>query len=151
MKLKETVNYFESLMAQTSKKSEIKIYREFIELLNGLENTTLSENEICSIEMELDSFDLESIPTNRKNHFKKVLNQFKSYLSGTFSLTTEGHFSTMGAALGFSFGTLLGFVFFEYYAGSMGISMGMTFGMLIGFHIGRNLDAQAKEKGKMIY
>jgi hypothetical protein len=54
MTLKYVSNLFENLIDETSKKSEIKIYQEFIQIITSLENKDLSENEIKSIEKELD-------------------------------------------------------------------------------------------------
>ncbi len=46
MTLKYVSNLFENLIDETSKKSEIKIYQEFIQIITSLENKDLSENEI---------------------------------------------------------------------------------------------------------
>ena len=40
MTLKNVINFFESLEAEASSKSEIKIYQEFIQIIISLENKT---------------------------------------------------------------------------------------------------------------
>lgn len=90
MTLKNAINYFESLVAETIRISEIKVYQEFIQIITSLEKKGLSENEIQSIETELDSLNLRSNPLKRKKYFKKALSDFKKYLKDTFSLTTKG-------------------------------------------------------------
>ena len=49
MTLKNAINYFESLVAETIRISEIKVYQEFIQIITSLEKKGLSENEIQSI------------------------------------------------------------------------------------------------------
>jgi len=46
MKLNEAYNLFQSLIFETSKKSEKLVYQEFIEILSNLENRDLLESEI---------------------------------------------------------------------------------------------------------
>jgi len=86
MTIQEAYNFFESLKTETTTKSEIKGYENFLQILTGLKTRTFSEDEIQSIEKELDSLDLESNPENRKKYFKKALSTFEKYLMETFSL-----------------------------------------------------------------
>jgi hypothetical protein len=150
MTLKNAFNFFESLVSETSKKSEIKVYQEFIQIITGLEKKNLSESEIQSIETELGSLNLKSNPENRKKYFKKALSKFEKYLKDTFSLTAKGYYTKMGIGLGTSFGILFGVVFLSSLERSMGISLGMIGGMFIGLTIGRNMDSQAKTAGNML-
>ena len=71
MTLKNVSDLFENLIDETSKKSEIKIYQEFIQIITSLENKDLSENEIKSIETELDRMKLDSNSLNRRKYYKK--------------------------------------------------------------------------------
>jgi hypothetical protein len=115
-----------------------------------LKNREFSKDEIQSIEMELDSLNLESNPDNRKRYFKKALSKFEKYLRDTFSLTSEGYYANMGIGLGSSFGILFGIVFLSSLERSLGISLGISGGMLIGLTIGRNMDAQVKAAGNLL-
>jgi len=150
MTLKNAFTFFENLVSETSKKSEIKVYQGFIQIITGLENKNLSESEILSIETELDNLNLESKPENRKKYFKKTLSIFKKYLKDTFSLTTKRYYTELGIALGASFGILFGVVFLSSWERSMGISLGLIIGSGIGGAIGRSMDSQAKAAGKML-
>jgi len=150
MTLKNALNYFESLVSESSKKSEIKVYEEFIHIITGLEKRDLSDSEIQSIEVTLDELKLNSISTNNKKYFTKALQQFKKYLKDTFSLTTKGYYTNMGIGLGSLFGVVFGIVVLSSFDRSLGISLGLTFGMVIGLIIGRYLDAQAMASGKMV-
>jgi hypothetical protein len=150
MTLKNTFNFFESLVSDTNKKSEIKVYQEFIQIITGLEHKKLSESEILSIETELDNLNLESNPDNRKKYYKKALSIFKKYLKDTFSLTAKRYYTELGIALGASFGILFGVVFLSSWERSMGISLGLIIGSGIGGAIGRSMDSQAKAAGKML-
>ena len=151
MTLKNTINFFESITSETSKKSEIKIYQNFIQIIIDLEKRNLSEDEIQSIETELDNLDLESNPKNRKRYFKKTLRKFETYLKDTFSLTTARHYTALYGGLGLSFGMLFGVVFLSDLERSLGISLGLIGGMVVGSTIGHYLDSKALAEGKVIY
>ena len=73
MTLQNAVNHFKNLEAKTTKKSEIKIYQKFIQLLYSLGNSALSESEIQSIEKQLDGLDLNSTSTKNKNYFLRTV------------------------------------------------------------------------------
>ncbi len=150
MTLKNAFNFFESLVSETSKKSEIKVYQEFTQIITGIENKNLSESEIQSIETELDSLNLKSNPENRKKYFKKALSKFETYLKDTFSLTSKGYYAKLYGALGLSFGLLFGVAILSNLEHSLGISLGLIGGMVVGSLIGREKDAQAKATGKML-
>jgi hypothetical protein len=150
MILKNRLNYFKSLVSETSKKSEIKIYQEFIQILTSLEQKNLSEHEIQSIEKELDNLDLESNPKNRKKYFKKAHSNFEKYLMETFSLTTKEYHTKLYGGLGLSFGLLFGVVFLSSLEHSLGISLGLIGGMVVGSIIGRSKDVQAKAAGNIL-
>jgi len=146
MCLKNVSVNFKGLVSKTNKKSEIKVYQEFIQIITSLEKKNLSETDKQSIETKLDSLHLNSTTTNNRKYFNKALEQFKTYLKDTFSLTTKGHYT----ALGVSFGLLFGVVISSNSEGSMGIALGFTFGMIIGQAIGRNKDSQAESLGNMV-
>ena len=150
MTLKNAINFFESLEAETSSKSEIKVYQEFIKIITSLEKKGLSENEIQTIETELDRLNLKSNSLNRKKYFKIALSDFKKYLKDTFSLTTEGYYTTFYGGLGLVFGLLFGVAILSNLERSLGISLGLIGGMVVGSIMGRSKDSQAKTSGKMI-
>lgn len=150
MTLKNALNHFDQLISKTSKKSEIKVYQDFIHILTSLEKKDLTETEIHSIETELDALNLDSAPTNKKRHFSKAIKQFKKYLKNTFSLLTKEHYTNIYIALGSLFGVAFGIVFLSNSDRSLGIPLGISIGALIGLIIGSNLDSKAEASGKMI-
>ncbi|RED45269.1 hypothetical protein DFQ10_102137 [Winogradskyella eximia] len=150
MTLQEAYNYFKSLKTKTTKKSEIKVYNQFIDILKKLENREFTTDEFQSIEVELGNLNLKSNPDNRKKFFKKALTQFKNYLKDTFSLTTEGYYTKLSVSLGMLFGVAFGVIMGERFEKSLGISFGICIGMFIGAYIGRRKDAQAKAAGNIL-
>lgn len=150
MTLKNSIHFFENLEAETSSKSEIKIYHEFILIITSLENKNLSDTKIQSIETELDNLNLTSNPENRKKYFNKSLSAFKKYLKDSFSLTPKGYYTTLYGGLGLSFGLLFGVAILHNLERSLGLSLGLIGGMLVGSIMGRSKDAQAKAAGKML-
>ena len=150
MTLKNAINHFNLLVSETRKKSEIKVYQNFIHILTSLEKRNLTETEVHSIETELDALHLNSIPRNKKRYFNKALKQFKIYLKNTFSFITKGYYTMWGIALGSYFGLAFGIVFLSGMERSLGLSLGISIGTLIGIIMGNYLESQAKASGKLI-
>jgi hypothetical protein len=150
MRLKEAINYFESLKSETTDKSEIEIYQKFIQLLNKLESKDLSASELRVVEQTLDGLGLTSDAAKNKRYFSKAFRHFQKQIKEILSLTPEGYYTNLGVGLGSSFGVLFGIVVLSNFERSLGISFGISIGMVMGLLIGRNLDAQAKASGKMI-
>jgi hypothetical protein len=145
MTLKNALNYFKQYLSKTSKKSEMKLGKEFIYILHNLEERNLSERETQSIEEELSGLNLNSSEPIRKRQLSKALEQFKKHLREQLSLFTKGYYINMGVGLGSLLGVSIGVVF-----GQEGMTIGICFGMLAGLLIGRNLEAQAKDLGNLI-
>ncbi|BDD14244.1 hypothetical protein MATR_10690 [Marivirga tractuosa] len=150
MTLKNAINFFESLEAETNRKSEKKVYQEFVQIITSLQKKDLPESDIQSIETELDNFNLKSNSVNRKKYYKKAINDFKKYLKDAFSLTTKGYYTTLYGGLGLVFGLLFGVAILSNLERSIGVSLGLIGGMVIGSLMGRGKDAQAKISGKML-
>lgn len=150
MTIQEAYNFFESLKTETTKKYEIKVYEKFIHILSELKTREFSEEEIQSIETELNCLDLKSNPTNRKKYFKKSLSKFEKYLKETFSLTTAGYYTQLYGGLGLSFGLMFGVAILSNLENSLGISLGLIGGMVVGSIMGRNKEAEAKAAGNIL-
>ena len=150
MTLQEAYNFFESFKKETTKKSEIKIYENFLHILSELKNREFSKDEIQSLETELEHLNLEANPGNRKKYLNKRLTAFKEYLKNKHSLITVGYYANIGVSMGAAFGVVAGIVFGERFEKSLGISFGICMGLFIGAYIGRRRDAQAKAAGNML-
>lgn len=150
MTINEAHKFFEGLKAEAKKKSEKKIYEQFLGILSGLKNKDLSTEEVQSIETELDSLDLRAAPAKKKKYFKTALRKFKKYLKETFTFITKGYYSEMGLALGLNFGILFGIVVLSSLERSAGIAVGLAVGMAVGVIIGGRLDARAMKEGRVI-
>nr|WP_319512669.1 hypothetical protein [uncultured Draconibacterium sp.] len=150
MTLQEAHNFFESLKKGTAKKSEIKVYNQFIDILKKLENRVFTTDEIQSIEAELDSLKLKSNPENRTKFFKNARCKFENFLKQTLSLTAKGYYTNLSVSLGVLCGVVFGTLIGEHFERSLGISFGVCMGLFLGAYIGRRLDAQAKEAGNML-
>jgi len=150
MTIKNAIKLFKRLVSETTKKSEIKVYRDFIEILTNVETRNLTASEVESLETELDALELNSITTNKKRHFKKALQPFKKYLKDTFSLIAKGYYTDLGITFGASTGLLFGIIFLSSLERSLGISLGISVGTSIGIIIARYLESQAKASGNLI-
>jgi hypothetical protein len=146
MKINNAITFFESLIILTDKASEIKIYKNFIAILSDLKNRELAENQLQSIEKELDILELNMNPKSKKRFYSKRLTDFKNYLKKEFSLVTEGYYTAIGIGVGISFGVAIGASFGESTGIAIGISLGMAFGLIIG----RNMDTQAEKQNRVL-
>lgn len=150
MTLKNAINHFNQLIPETTKKSEIRIYRDFIHILTSLEKRNLPEPEVQSIERALDALDLNSNVRSKKRHYSKALHQFKIFLKNTFSFITKGYYTELAVTFGASAGLLLGILFLSDLDRSLGISLGIIAGTVIGLLAAKYLDEQAKASGNFI-
>ena len=150
MTLLEAYHFFENLKKETTNKTEIKVYNQFITILKKLEKREFTTNEIQSIEVELGNLQLKSNPENRKKFFKKALIKFEKYLKDTFSLTSKGYYTNLSVSLGVLFGVVVGVLIGERFERSLGISFGICMGLFLGAYIGRRKDAQAKSAGNLL-
>jgi F0F1-type ATP synthase assembly protein I len=147
MNINNAIRYFEGLLTLAVKKSEIKIYENFIGILSNLKNRDLTKEQLRCIEEELEYLKLKEISENRKKYLRKKLNEFLKYLKDEFALTTKGYYSSIGMSLGMVLGISIGASVFG--AGS-GVSTGLMFGMLIGSIIGRYMDSEAEKKNLVL-
>lgn len=150
MTLEEAYHLFENLKNETSKKSEVKLFNEFLYILGKMKSRAFTKDEIQSIESELDRLNLRSNPEKGIKYFRKALYKFEKYLKDTFSLISKGYYTRMGVGLGSSFGIVFGIVFLSNMERSGGIALGLSFGMLIGVVIGRSMDAKAKSEDRVL-
>ncbi len=150
MLLKDALKHFRNLESEATRKSEVRIYQKFIQVLTRLEDRDMSDDEVQSIEEALDAFDLNSTTTHSNGHWNKAFRQFEQFLKDTFSLTTKGYYTRLGMGLGASFGIVFGVVFFSDLERSLGISFGISIGMVIGLIIGHTLDSRAMASGRVI-
>ena len=136
-------DFFKNLITETQEKSEIRVYNKFIAILTDLDTKALTDEQMLSIEKELDSLNLYINAKNRKKHFKHKLKIFVKFLKENFSLISEGYYTAIGISLGLSFGVAFGAAFNN-------VSYGLIFGMLIGLIVGAAMDSKAKKQGKVL-
>lgn len=142
----EAIKFFNTLKHQTTTKSELKIYDDFIQTLASLNKRSFSKVDVYSIETELDQLNLWSNPKHKKKYFRKALHTFKTYLKTEFSLTSKGYYTAIGMSLGMCFGVAFGSVIHEF----IGIPSGLAIGLLIGLCVGRYMDIKAEKTGNVL-
>lgn len=150
MSINEALTFFKSLLSETDNKSEIKVYEGFIGILTSVKNKNLTEDQLQSIEKELDVLALRENPKNRKKHLKQKLTKLQKYLKDEFSFIMEGHHTGMGIALGMTFGMSFGLVFGPMFGMDSGLIYGMMFGMILGLIIGRAKDSEAEKENRVL-
>ncbi|MFK5854842.1 MAG: hypothetical protein QM503_01850 [Bacteroidota bacterium] len=146
MNIVDATAFLERLKTRTDKKSEIKIYNNFIGILSDLENRELSSIQLQLIENELDNIDLKAEAKNQKRYLSKKLESFKAFLKNELSLISEGYYSALGISLGMTFGAAFGVVFDK----SVGITYGVSLGLILGLIIGKMLDSHAEKQNRVL-
>ena len=142
----EANKFLITLKSQATKRSELKVYDDFIQTLTKLSKRDLSIENIISIESKLDELKLKSNDRNKKKYFRKALNSFKEYLKREFSLVSKGYYTAIGMSLGMCFGISLGIPILK----GIGTPIGLVSGMLIGLIIGVIMDTKAEKEGRVL-
>jgi len=150
MKIDITIDLFEGLKARTDKKSEIKIYTKFQDLLISIKNKGLEENQLTAIEEKLDAFDLNSKPQNPRRFFRKKFNALVSFLQKEFSYVMKGYYKGLYMALGMTFGVAIGASMGASFDQSNGTALGLILGMTIGIVLGQAKDKEAEKNGLVL-
>jgi len=152
MDINEALNFLNGLIKNANKKSEIKLYENFIEVLTALKDKNLNEEDFRSIEEELEKLSLKNGVDNGKKQLTKKFSQFKSFLKDNFSLVTEGYFTILGIGIGVAFGSTLGSVFGSVFGiePGMQIIFGPPFGLIIGLLVGAYLDNEAEKQNRVL-
>jgi hypothetical protein len=150
MSIIEAIEFFKKLLKETKDKKEIKVYNGFIAMLTQLKNRDFPQDEMKSIETELEHLSLKSKNINNVKFFKTALRNFEKFLRDSFSLTPKNYYTQLGIGIGMSFGILFGVIFLSSLERSLGIALGIMIGMLIGLVIGRSMDTKAINAGRVI-
>ena len=162
MTINDTIGLFNSLLSQTDKKSERKIYNSFIGTLTALINSDLTELQLQSVEEKLNVLNLKANSENRKKYVTRKLAEFKAFLKDEFSFVSEGYYSGLGMTLGMilgggigmALGTGIGVIFGMsngmVFGMTFGISLGAGFGMMIGLITGRKKDSDAENQNRVL-
>jgi hypothetical protein len=147
MKINEASGLLKSLITETTKKSDIKVYQSFLGILTALKNRELTQEDVRSIEEELDILKLKAYPENRKKYLRRKRDEFKKYLKDEFSLISEGYYTSIGIGIGMTMGIAIGT---SIFGAESGVALGILFGMVIGLVIGRNMDNQAEKENRVL-
>jgi hypothetical protein len=154
MNLNETSELLNSLLSETDKKSERKVYSCFIRTISSLKNRDLTKDQSRLIQEKLSSLDLKATSENRKKFYKHKLSEFKTFLKNEFSFTPEKYYTEIGMVYGIMFGAGIGLsigtAIKPTLGTSIGLSIGTALGMVFGMVYGARKDAEAKRQGKVI-
>jgi len=150
MTIQEASIFFNNLKTKSNNNYRIKIYKNFLYILNSLQNKDLSKDEIQSIEIKFDILDLESHRESNQRELNKILKEFTDYLREKHSILKKGYYMNIGVSIGSVFGLIAGILIKERMDKSIGVALGIVIGVTIGIIIGKILDAKVKAEGKDI-
>ena len=154
MNINKTIELLNSLLSQSDKKTEKKVYNCFIRTLSSLKNKDLTENQSQLIQEKLSSLHLETTTENRKKYYKQKLCEFKTFLKNEFSFTSAKYYTEIWMVYGMIFGTGIGISIGTAIGAGLGTSIGLSIGtgvgMVLGMMYGAKKDAEAKRQGRVI-
>lgn len=148
MGINETLDFFQNLKNETAEKKEIKLYDKYNSILSDLKYRDLTQNQILSIETELEKLNLKSESDNRIKYLEKQLSEFKNFLKDRLSLVPEGYYSGVGVGTGIVFGSIFS-ILFQSFLGTYSLLIGINGGMILGGILGAIRDKEAKKQGRV--
>ena len=101
--IKATIIYLKKQLSKTSDKSEIKIFKKFIEILTQLKEKNLSDEQKEVTENFIHYLELEKIPSFNNVVFKHKLVEFKKFLKTRLRLVPNNLYTIWAVSFGFSF------------------------------------------------
>lgn len=149
MEIKDTLNFFMNLKSNSIEKSEIKLYDKYIGILLDLKNRNLTQNQIQTIESELETLNLKTESVNRNKYLSQKLPEFKKFLKDKFNLVSEGYYAGIGTGNGIVLGSIFSLLLY-YVLGIYAMLIGVVGGMLLGSFLGGIRDSKAKEQGRVL-
>jgi hypothetical protein len=147
MTINQSKEFLKNLLNNSTKKNEIRIYKKFVLVLNGLENRRLSADQKDLIEQELTTLNLKQQTKSRKKYIRKKSNEFVKFLESEFSFVLKGHYANYGLSIGMVFGVAIETAIFRDGGGS---TTGICLGMLIGYIVGQYMDKEAAKNNKVL-
>ena len=150
MKINQSIQIVEELLAGTQKRAEIKLLGALQELLQSLKDHPLSSEEQRSIEKALDDILFPSGTQAGFKELKRNRNKFMSYLRNEFSLTPKGYYMSLGIGLGLAFGAAFGSLIQSITGNTLPVGVGVSIGMVIGMSIGIMKDNEAERQNRVL-
>ena len=92
--LKTTIVFLKKQRSKSNKKSEIKTFEKFIEILTQLKQKDLSPEQTEGIESYIKYLELEKIPSFSNEMFKQKLAKFKKYLKNKLRFVPNNYYKT---------------------------------------------------------
>ncbi len=150
MQLKIALDFFNSLRSDTEDKKALKLYDQYILILEDLVNRELTATQIQVIEQELEKLPMDVALADRKASLKKYLATFQKFLNQKIALVMKGHYSNAFGGGGLLFGMILGLFFNVFLQTQFGLIAGTVGGLFIGWMIGSSLDKEAIGQGRVL-
>ena len=101
--IKASLILLKQLRSKTTKKSEIRTFKKFIDLLTNLRKKDLSPEQLTAIESYIQYLELEKIPSFSNELFKQKLNKFKKYLKTKLRFVPTRYYTNLGLSFAISF------------------------------------------------
>jgi len=138
--LKGTIIFLKKLLSKTEKKSEVKTFKNFIQILTDLKEKDLSQDQLEKVESYLTYLELEKIPSFSNELFKGKLGKFKKYLLRKMKFVPTNYYTTWASSFAVSFAV----AFVVQPNIELSIKLGVIAGALLLIGIGITMDLRMK-------
>lgn len=104
-----TIIFLKKKLSQTEKKSEIRTFEKFIDILENLKEKDLNATQLNSIEDYIKYLELEKIPSFSNELYQQKLKKFRTFLRTKLRFVPNNHYAylaiifTIPFAVAFSF------------------------------------------------
>jgi transcriptional regulator with XRE-family HTH domain len=93
--LQGTILFLKKQLSNTNKKSEIKTFEKFIDILQHLKEKKLSAEQLKGIESYISYLELEKIPNFSNELYKQKLKKFRKYLTDKLRFVPNNYYRTL--------------------------------------------------------
>ena len=101
--LTDTIIFFKKLLSKTNKKTEVKIFKNYISLLTELKKKELAEEQYTTIESYLKFLELEKIPSYSIDLYKDRLKKFKKHLKSNLKFVPNNLYGSLSISFAVPF------------------------------------------------
>lgn len=140
--LSSSLLLLKKLKSQTDNKSELKVFDEFIDVLQALKEKDLSDKFKQAIDEYLAYLELEKVPSFSQEMFKPKLKKFKKFLRSKLNFVPKRYYFKMGTAFIVSF--VIGFL------ATKGIGMGLILFAILFTLVCYGVDYRMEKQGRSL-
>lgn len=150
MNIKQTIEFLENLKSNSEKRSEINLYKLFVDLLLSIEWLELSEDKIKNITNKLEELNIDAIQEKQYKYIKKQYIAFTQYLETEHKLIEKWRYLSLWMSLWMVFWLAVATItWLEFWMWNE-TTWGLIGWMLVGMVIWSIMDKKAEDENRVL-